>query len=73
MTHYDDLASEACVLYNCIAYRVLCGESLTSAMEEEIEDTRYAEAVKEKPRQVLLNGYVESTFKWCLPVVACSL
>jgi ADP-ribosyl-[dinitrogen reductase] hydrolase len=65
MTHYDDLASEACVLYNCIAYRVLSGESLTSAIEEEIRDTRYDESIHEKP-QVPPNGYVENTLKWVL-------
>jgi ADP-ribosyl-[dinitrogen reductase] hydrolase len=65
MTHYDDLASEACVLYNRIAHRILCGESLKTALEGEIQDTRYADAVKEKP-QVPPNGYVENTFKWVL-------
>ncbi|MFP5303967.1 ADP-ribosylglycohydrolase family protein, partial [Cobetia sp. SIMBA_158] len=43
MTHYDDLASEACVLYNRIAYRLLMNEELKSSILAEIKNTRYEE------------------------------
>ncbi|WP_312853872.1 ADP-ribosylglycohydrolase family protein [Thermoactinomyces mirandus] len=68
MTHYDDLASEACLIYNRIAYRVLKGESLKSSIEEEIKETRYCDAIKEYP-DVSPNGYVVNTFIWVLNIL----
>ena len=49
MTHYDDLASEACVIYNRIAGRLLNGEKLHTAIHSEIENTRYEENYKAEP------------------------
>lgn len=40
MTHYDDLASEACVIYNRIASRLINGEALNPAIQAEIKHTR---------------------------------
>lgn len=68
MTHYDDLASEACLIYNRIANRLLKGESLKSAIKEEIRETRYCDVIRVQP-DVLPNGYVANTFIWVLNIL----
>ncbi|MFV9509708.1 ADP-ribosylglycohydrolase family protein [Tepidibacillus sp. LV47] len=66
MTHYDPLASEACVIYNRIAYRLLNSDiSLSKAIQVEIEGTRYKSVLKGKPK-VPSDGYVVHTFLWVL-------
>lgn len=68
MTHYDDLASEACLIYNRIANRLLKGEPLKSSIKEEIQETRYCDAIREQP-DVLPNGYVVNTLIWVLNIL----
>lgn len=65
MTHYDELAAEACVIYNSIAGRVLGGEALKSAILTEIKGTRY-EGLYEVEPDCLPDGFVVHTFKWVL-------
>lgn len=65
MTHYDDQAAEACVLYNRIARRVLHGEALNPAILAEIAGTRY-ESVRQQPPERLPDGYVVHTLSWAL-------
>ncbi|MGA8942844.1 MAG: ADP-ribosylglycohydrolase family protein [Thermoactinomyces sp.] len=68
MTHYDDLASEACLIYNRIANRLLREESLKSSIEEEIRETRYRNVIREQP-EVEPNGYVVNTLIWVLHIL----
>ncbi|MBM7609126.1 ADP-ribosyl-[dinitrogen reductase] hydrolase [Lysinibacillus composti] len=65
MTHYDDLASEACVIYNRIAKRLLEGESLHQAIQTEIKHTRYESNYEAEP-DCPPDGYVVHTMKWVL-------
>ncbi len=68
MTHYDDSASEACLIYNRIANRLLKGEPLKSSIKEEIKETRYCDSIREQP-DVEPNGYVVNTFIWVLYIL----
>ncbi|MFP3802820.1 ADP-ribosylglycohydrolase family protein, partial [Paraburkholderia sp. SIMBA_027] len=63
MTHYDDLASEACVLYNRIAYRLLMNEELKSSILAEIKNTRYEENATNKP-DCPPDGFVVNSMRW---------
>ncbi|MFJ8236367.1 ADP-ribosylglycohydrolase family protein [Ureibacillus sp. NPDC094379] len=65
MTHYDDLASEACVIYNRIAKRLLEGEPLHQAIQTEIKHTKYESHYTEEP-DCPPDGYVVHTMKWVL-------
>lgn len=63
MTHYDDLADEACVLYNRVAHRVMSGDMLTKALLAVIGGTRYEDALYRQPN-VPPSGFVCHTFEW---------
>ncbi|MEH7076551.1 ADP-ribosylglycohydrolase family protein [Neobacillus drentensis] len=65
MTHYDDVASEACVIYNRIARRVLEGEELKASIVTEVKNTRYEQGLFEKP-DCPPDGFVVHTMKWVL-------
>lgn len=65
MTHYDDFASETCVIYNQIARRVLDGEDLQTSILSEIKNTRYEWNYEEEP-DCPPNGYVVHTMKWVI-------
>lgn len=65
MTHYEDSASEACVIYNQIAHRVLLGEKLQDAIKTEIKNTRYDIDYSREP-DCPPNGYVVYTMQWVL-------
>ncbi|WP_232223950.1 ADP-ribosylglycohydrolase family protein [Anoxybacteroides tepidamans] len=65
MTHDDDEAAEACLIYNRIALRVLNGESLYAAIENEITGTIYEAILKHKP-DCPPSGYVVHTMNWVL-------
>ncbi|NMD72611.1 ADP-ribosyl-[dinitrogen reductase] hydrolase [Bacillus sp. DNRA2] len=65
MTHFDDLAAEACLIYNNIASRLLQGERLDSAIRTEIANTRYELDYKLEP-DCPPDGYVVNTMKWVL-------
>jgi len=65
MTHYDDLAAEACVIYNQIACRVLTGEDLKTSILTEIKNTRYDTNYDLDP-DCPPDGYVVHTMRWVL-------
>ncbi|WP_328286500.1 ADP-ribosylglycohydrolase family protein [Ureibacillus manganicus] len=65
MTHYDDEAAEACVIYNRIARQLLEGEFLYSAIHSEIKNTRYESDYANEPN-CPPDGYVVHTMKWVL-------
>lgn len=65
MTHFDARATEACLLYNRMAHRLLKGESLEQAVVEEVRGTIYEENLGRKPA-CLPDGYVVNTFRWVL-------
>ncbi|MEH7273684.1 ADP-ribosylglycohydrolase family protein [Neobacillus vireti] len=63
MTHHEDSASEACVIYNRIARRLLHGEELKSAIAAEIKNTQYDIDYSKEP-DCPPSGYVVHTLKW---------
>ncbi|MEH7180181.1 ADP-ribosylglycohydrolase family protein [Neobacillus vireti] len=63
MTHHEDSASEACVIYNRIARRLLHGEELKSAIATEIKNTQYDIDYSKEP-DCPPSGYVVHTLKW---------
>ncbi|WP_339062999.1 ADP-ribosylglycohydrolase family protein [Tepidibacillus marianensis] len=66
LTHFDSLASEASVIYNRIAHRILTsGIDLIQAIQFEVIGIRYEPVLKEKS-EVPPNGYVVYTFLWVL-------
>jgi ADP-ribosyl-[dinitrogen reductase] hydrolase len=65
ITHFDDLATEACLIYNSIAYKLLHNKPIKKAIEEEIKGTRYESMLFEQP-QVPADGFVVNTFLWVL-------
>lgn len=65
MTHYDDLASEACVIYSRISRRILKGEDLKDATIEEVKNTMYEAGLLEEP-DCPPDGFVVHTMKWVL-------
>lgn len=65
MTHYDDLAAEACLIYNRIAHRLLSGEELQSSILTEIMQTRYEKNAAAQP-DCPPDGFVVHTMKWVL-------
>jgi ADP-ribosyl-[dinitrogen reductase] hydrolase len=65
MTHYDDQAAEACVIYNRIALRVLNGEELQASIEKEITNTIYEPILKSTP-DCPPDGYVVHTMNWVI-------
>lgn len=65
MTHFDDTASNICQIYNRIARRILNNESLKKAIEKEIEGTKFASSLCNKPN-VPADGFVVHTFLWVL-------
>ncbi|AIQ11239.1 ADP-ribosylglycohydrolase family protein [Paenibacillus durus] len=65
MTHYDERCSEACVIYNRIADRLLRGEEIRSAVRTEVSGTEYEGYIREKP-DCEPSGYVVHTFRWVL-------
>ncbi|MCZ8523152.1 MULTISPECIES: ADP-ribosylglycohydrolase family protein [Paenibacillus] len=68
MTHWDDRCSEACVLYNRMAYRLLQGEELRPVLASETAGTIYAQALAGEP-DCGPTGYVEDTFRWVLHIL----
>ena len=65
MTHFDDLASEACLLYNRIAFDVLHGNHLRYAIVDHVANTRYQNVFLSRP-SCSPDGYVVHTFTWVL-------
>ena len=65
MTHFDEEATKACLLYNRIAYRVLNGEDLHRTILDEIAGTAYTSVGSQKP-DCVPDGYVVHTLTWVL-------
>lgn len=65
MTHFDDEAARACIIYNRIAYRLLQGENLKEVIEQEARNTIYEKELYERPN-CPADGYVVHTMKWVL-------
>jgi ADP-ribosyl-[dinitrogen reductase] hydrolase len=65
LTHFDDLAAEACDIYNQIACRVLAGEDLKTSILMEIKNTRYDTNYDLEP-DCPPDGYVVHTMRWVL-------
>jgi ADP-ribosyl-[dinitrogen reductase] hydrolase len=65
MTHYDVRAAEACVIYNRMATRLLNGETLKSAIEQEIINTIYEPILKHTP-DCPPDGFVVHTMNWVI-------
>jgi ADP-ribosyl-[dinitrogen reductase] hydrolase len=71
MTHYDERCSEACVIYNRIAFRLLCGEELGSAIQLEVTGTEYEDVLTVEPN-CEPSGFVVHTFRWVLHILLTS-
>lgn len=69
MTHYDDLASDACLIYNRIASRLLNGDELAVSLREETAGTLYEEALTCEP-DCLPDGFVVHTMKWVVHILS---
>ena len=68
MTHWDDKASDACVIYNKIIYRLLNGEDKDKSILNEIQNTPYVNVLKMEKSDLKPTGYVVDTFNcvlWC--------
>lgn len=65
MTHFDDQAADACLIYNKIAYRLLNNEPLKLSIEKEVKGTIYENALKTEP-DVPADGYVVHTLLWVI-------
>jgi ADP-ribosyl-[dinitrogen reductase] hydrolase len=65
MTHYDDACSDACVIYNRIAFRLLRSEQLHAAIRAEVTGTPYEDMLTAEP-DCPPSGYVVHTFRWVL-------
>ena len=65
MTHFDDEAAKACIIYNQIAFQLLQGEALKPAILSVIEGTAYESAAEARPAGKP-DGYVVNTLEWVL-------
>jgi ADP-ribosyl-[dinitrogen reductase] hydrolase len=66
MTHYDEAAGEACLIYNKIAYRVLQGAELKESIAEEVKGTNYEFILNRRKPDCPPDGYVVRTLQWVL-------
>lgn len=66
MTHYDPLADGACVLYNRIAFSVLHGKDLKTAIKDEITGSMYESDLSGKKPSCPPDGFVVNTMHWVL-------
>lgn len=60
MTHWNDISTECCVVYNTIAYYLLKGDSIKDAIEKATEKTEYRDF---DINEILPNGYAPNTLK----------
>lgn len=68
MTHYDERCSEACVIYNRIAVRLLRGEALRAVIMDEVAGTEYEASIHVIP-DCEPSGFVVHTFRWVLHIL----
>ncbi|QGU94476.1 hypothetical protein GOM49_04600 [Clostridium bovifaecis] len=69
MTHYDDKASETCILYNTMVYKYLNREEKFKTLKESIKGyEEYERVFSMKKEELHLSGYVVDSFQcalWC--------
>ena len=69
MTHYDEKAADACVLYNTVIYKYLNGEAKERAITETIYSSEdYKDVMNMKKEELIPSGYVVDTLRcalWC--------
>ena len=69
MTHYDEEAAEACIIYNTMVYRYLKGEDKIEVFNEVTKDfSKYSEVLSWKKERLRPSGYVVDTLQcalWC--------
>lgn len=68
MTHYDNLAAEACVIYNFIAFDILQGEKLKESIRKNIEKSDYSSILYLKP-PCESDEFVFNTLRWTLYIL----
>ncbi|CAM3499929.1 MULTISPECIES: ADP-ribosylglycohydrolase family protein [Paenibacillus] len=68
MTHYDPRCTEACIMYNRMAQRLLQGEHLRTAIMAEVAGSEYEDIIEERP-DCPTSGYVVHTFRWVLHIL----
>ncbi|MCM3781609.1 ADP-ribosylglycohydrolase family protein [Neobacillus mesonae] len=68
MTHYDPRCTEACLMYNRMANRLLRGEDLRGAILAEVVGSEYESVIQAKP-DCPPSGYVVHTFRWVLHIL----
>ncbi|OCT11089.1 ADP-ribosyl-[dinitrogen reductase] hydrolase [Paenibacillus pectinilyticus] len=68
MTHYDERCSEACILYNRIAFRLLQGEDMKEVIQQELVGTEYESILSSEPN-CEPSGFVVHTFRWVLYIL----
>lgn len=67
MTHYDDKAAEACVLYNTIVYKYLRGEEKIKTIKDTLRGYEdYENIFYTKKEELHPSGYVVDSFKCAL-------
>lgn len=71
MTHWDYLATEACLINNRIAGRILNGEGLKDAVRSEVTGTRYEPRIDTAPT-CNPTGYVVDTMEWVVHLLLTS-
>ncbi|OBR89644.1 MULTISPECIES: ADP-ribosylglycohydrolase family protein [Clostridium] len=69
MTHYDEKAADACVIYNTVIYKYLNGETKERAITETIYSSEdYKDVMNMKKEELIPSGYVVDTLRcalWC--------
>lgn len=69
MTHYDEKASDACVIYNTVVYKYLNGEPKEKAILGTIGSSEnYKDVMNMKKEELIPSGYVVDTLRcaiWC--------
>lgn len=68
MTHYDPRCTEVCVMYNRMAYRLLKGENLRTAILTEVVGSDYEGIIEARP-DCPPSGFVVHTFRWVLHIL----
>lgn len=70
MTHYDEKAADACIIYNTIVYKYLTGEDKEKAIKEVVGSSEeYKNVINIKKGELIPSGYVVDTLRcalWCL-------
>ncbi|OOC61744.1 ADP-ribosylglycohydrolase family protein [Paenibacillus ihbetae] len=68
MTHYDPRCTEACIIYNRMAQRLLQGEPLRTVILSESAGSEYEGVIEDEP-DCPTSGFVVHTFRWVLHIL----